>query len=226
VQTREVFRTIADEGREQPDRERWHALQSWLETAESRVTIPYASILAEGIGDVAVWLRRDFTVILSLIWAHAILHQASRGRNAKGHIVATLEDYARVRGLVAELVAEGVEATVPPPVRETVEAVGKLVKDSDAEQVTNKALAEELSIEKAAVSKRVRAATNLGYLKNLEDRRGHAARLVLGEPMPEDVEILPTVAEIGEELSGCAVEHTSGQLQHPPPRFDGDWEEV
>jgi hypothetical protein len=63
-QTRRVFRALADGRTEEPDRGRWHALQTWLEVGEHRVTIPYAGVLAEKMGDVAVRLRRDFSVIL------------------------------------------------------------------------------------------------------------------------------------------------------------------
>src|SRR5215211_5687565 len=105
AQTRGVFKALAEEQVEEPDRTRWHALQEWLEGAEHRVTIPYAGALAERTGDVAVRLRRDFSVIQSLIRAHAILHQATRDRDAKGQIVATLKDYAAIRKLVANLIA-------------------------------------------------------------------------------------------------------------------------
>jgi hypothetical protein len=57
------------------------------------------------MGDVAVRLRRDFSVILSLIRAHALLHQATRERDGEGGVIASIEDYARVRELVADLVA-------------------------------------------------------------------------------------------------------------------------
>lgn len=40
-----------------------------------------------------------------------------------------------------------------------------------------------------------------GYVKNLEERKGRPARLVLGDPLPDDIEILPTV----ERLHGCTV---------------------
>src|SRR5215212_2172910 len=93
-QTRQVFKALADEQVEEPDRTRWHALQNWLEGAEHRVTIPYAVMLAEKMGDVAVRLRRDFSVILSLVRAHAVLHQATRERDAQGRIIATIADYA------------------------------------------------------------------------------------------------------------------------------------
>jgi hypothetical protein len=51
--------------------------------------------------------------VASLIRAHALLHQVTRERDAFGRIVATIEDYTAVRELVADLVAEGLEATVP-----------------------------------------------------------------------------------------------------------------
>src|SRR5215216_2084632 len=89
--------------------EPWHALQIWLESAEHRVSIPYAKILADLIPPVAVRLRRDFGALLNLIRAHALLHQASRHRDAKGRIIATIEDYVAVRELVVDLVGEGVE---------------------------------------------------------------------------------------------------------------------
>jgi hypothetical protein len=54
-------------------------------------------------------------------------------------------------------------------------------------------LAAELSIDKSSASRRVADATSSGYLVNLEDRRGHLGRLVLGDPLPEDVVVLPEV---------------------------------
>ena len=213
-QTRRVFRALAEENSEEPDRTRWHALQTWLEAGEHRVAIPYAGALAEKMGDMAVRLRRDFSVVLSLIKAHAILHQATREREAAGRIVATLADYARVRELVSGLIAEGVEATVPKTVRETVEAVENVIDGWGEDHATNRAVAEELEIDKAAASRRVRTAIGRGYLKNLEDRKGHPARLVLAESMPEDREILPAP----EELEGVdPLTFDSGGIYNPPP---------
>ncbi|PLS83445.1 MAG: hypothetical protein CYG60_21990, partial [Actinobacteria bacterium] len=113
-QTRDVMAALANEaGVEAPDLVSWHALQEWLAVAEHRVTVPYSGELAALIPPVAVRLRRDFGAVLNLIRAHAILQQARRERDAEGRIVATTEDYARIRELVADLVSEGVEATVP-----------------------------------------------------------------------------------------------------------------
>jgi DNA-binding MarR family transcriptional regulator len=213
-QTRRIFRALAEEGAEEPDRGRWHALQAWLEGGEHRVTIPYAGELAEKMGDMAVRLRRDFSVVLSLVKSHAILHRATRERDEGGRIVATLADYARVRELVSGLIAEGVEATVPKRVRETVEAVDNVIGGWGEDHATNKAVAEELEIDKAAASRRVRTAIGRGYLKNLEDRKGHPARLVLAESMPEDQEILPAAKELGG-VDPLTVD--SGGIYHPPP---------
>ncbi len=139
-------------------------------------------------------------------------------RDADSRIVATLADYSRVRGLVSGLIAEGVEATVPKTVRETVVAVESVIGERDEDHATNKAVAEELEIDKSAASRRVRSAIGRGYVKNLEDRKGHPARLVIGEDMPEDREILPAAEELeGVGGSGCAVDPFSEGIEHPPP---------
>jgi hypothetical protein len=198
-QTRDVMAALAEEvGGHAPNLRRWHALQEWLGAAEHRVWISYARALADLIPPLAVRLRRDFGALLSLIKAHAILHQASRERDAEGRIIATLEDYAVVRDLVAGLVSEGVEATVPATIRETVEKLALLYAD-DSEPVTIVKLAGELRLDKSSTWRRVKAAIDRGYLKNLEDRRGRPATLVPGDSLPDDLEVLPTV----ERLHGC-----------------------
>jgi hypothetical protein len=200
-QTREVMAALAEHpDGEPPNLKAWHALQRWLSTAERQVRIPYAKTLAALIPPVAVRLRRDFGSVLNLICAHAILHQASRQRDAESRIIATLEDYAVVRALVADLVSEGVEATVPATARETVEKLEGLYAD-ESEPVTIVNLAEELELDKSAAWRRVRTAIDRGYVKNLEDRKGRPAQLVPGEPLPEDIEVLPTA----ERLHGCTV---------------------
>ena len=84
----------------------------------------------------AVRLRRDFGAVLNLIRSHALLHRATREMTG-GRIVATVEDYAVVRELISDLISEGAEATVPEIVRETVEAVERLIEDSDEDDAVN-----------------------------------------------------------------------------------------
>jgi DNA-binding transcriptional ArsR family regulator len=196
-QTRAVMAALAEEADEAaPDLATWHALQVWLEGAEHRVSIPYAKILADLIPPVAVRLRRDFGALLNLIRAHALLHQASRHRDAKGRIVATIQDYAAVRELVANLVSEGIEVTVPTTVRETVEAVKRLREDTNGEPVTVTDLARELKLDRSAVSRRVRNAKDRGYVRDLEDNPRKPSRLIPGDDLPDDLQILPTPEDV------------------------------
>jgi hypothetical protein len=220
-QTRHILAALAREsGREELDLEEWHALQEWLESADHRVTIPFADVLAEKTSAVAVRLRRDLGALLCLIRAHTILHQATRERDPEGRIIATLDDYAVVRELVADLVAEGVEATVPKNVRETVEAVKRLHADA-SEPVTIAAVARELKLDKSAASRRVRVALDGGYLNNLEDRKGRPARLMPGDPLPDDVVVLPTPEEVLQTLQSCGVVRRE---KHPPRALEKDEE--
>jgi hypothetical protein len=57
------------------------------------MVIPYAERLAELMHPTAVRLRRDFKAVLTLIRAHALLHQATRCKDSAGQIVATLEAF-------------------------------------------------------------------------------------------------------------------------------------
>jgi hypothetical protein len=97
-----------------------------------------------------------------------------------------------VRDLVADVFAEGIGATVSTTVRETVDAVAALKKD----EVSLGELAAKLALDKSVTSRRLRQATELGYLVNRETRRGRPARIVLGDPMPEVVKLLPEPAEL------------------------------
>jgi hypothetical protein len=197
-QTRAVMAALAEEAHESGlNFEPWHALQVWLESAEHRVFIPYAKKLADVIPPLAVRLRRDFGALLNLIRAHALLHQASRDRDAEGRIIATIdEDYAAVRELVADLVSEGIEVTVPKTVRETVGAVKRLREASSGEPVTVVELARELKLDRSAVSRRVRNAKDRGYLKDLEENPRKPSRLVLGDDLPDDLQILPKPEDV------------------------------
>jgi len=222
-QTRAVMATLAEEaGEATPNLATWHAFQVWLESAEHRVWIPYARKLADLIPPVAVRLRRDFGALLNLVRAHALLHQASRDRDAKGRIVATIEeDYAAVRELVEDLVSEGIEVTVPKTVRETVEAVKRLREASGGEPVSVVELARELKLDRSAVSRRVRNAKDRNFLRDLEDNLRKPSRLVLGDDLPDDLQILPKAEDVcagvkerapGSARSAGAQEpHSNGQ---------------
>jgi MarR family len=152
--------------------------------------------LAYLVPPIAVRLRRDFKAVLNLIRAQALLHQASREQDAQGRIVATLEDYAAVRELVADLVSEGIEATVPATVQETIEVVKRLRQHSNGEPVTVVELARELKLDRSAVSRRVRNAKDRGCLRDLEENQRKPSRLVPGDDLPDDLQILPSPEDV------------------------------
>jgi hypothetical protein len=202
------------------DVEPWHQLHEWLAAGPTSVDVPYARTLAEAIPPVAVRLRRDFATVLSLIRAYALLHRATR-ELVDGVVVASTTDYAAVRALVGDLVSDAVEQTVSDSLRATVEKVSELTI-AGGETTVNQ-VATQLGIDKSSASRRVRAATERGYLQNLEDHRGRPSRLVLGDPLPAELTILPTVEEL-ERLHGCRGVGEGANRVEPASEdpFDGD----
>jgi hypothetical protein len=115
-------------------------------------------------------LRRDFGALLTLIRSNVLLHPASRLRDKDVRVVAPLDAYLVVHHLVADLIADGAEATVPGTVRETVDAVTRL---DEGEGIS----LPQLVIDKSAAARPWQSARRRGYLKNEETRRGRPARL-------------------------------------------------
>ena len=105
-----------------------------------------------------------------------------------------MADYAAVHALVANLIAEGVEASVPTSIRETVRAVCRAAdaKGGTGYSVTVTEVAQQLKIDKSSASRRVQNALAAGYLRNHEIRKGQPAQLVPGDRLPIDAAILPT----------------------------------
>jgi hypothetical protein len=76
---------------------------------------------------------------------------------------------------------------LPPTVRETVEAVAAMGRP----EVSLTELAKQLHLEKSTTSARVQRAIVRGFLINNETKRGLPARITLGDPLPEERQILP-----------------------------------
>jgi hypothetical protein len=194
-QTKRIIDEAAVERDRTVDTTPWHALADWLDAQEFRVVIPYAERLVALIPPVAVRLRRDVPAVLELIRAHAHLHRATRKRNAEGATVAQVKDYAVVRRLVGDLIAEGVNVSVSKKIRETVAAVIKL----GGADVTIMQLAKALRIDRSSAQRRYAQARDAGYLKNTE-KPGVKARVALDEPLPENIAILPNAAALDETI--------------------------
>jgi hypothetical protein len=216
-QTKIILRALArgPETTDTVDYARWHAFQTLLETGQRCAVVPFARMLADMIPPVAVRLRRDFRMLLALIEAHASLHRERRESDEQGRILATLDDYAAVRELVADLFAEGVDATVKPETRETVAAVKTLAKN----EISVTEIANALRLDKGAASRRVADALSRGYLANNENRKGRPARITLGDAMPGEIEVLPQPDWLAE---CCTVAVLREGIDTPSPPFDED----
>jgi hypothetical protein len=210
-QTRRVMLALAEERGDGPDLAPWHALQRWIELGDCRVVIPYATSLAKAIPPLAVRQRRDFGALLGLIRAHALLHQATRDRDDHGRIVATTDDYLIVRELVEDLMSEAVEATVKPEIREVVAAVKKLANGKRT--VPHALVARTLKLDRSATSRRIRQALDAGYLKDLDARKTRS-NLVGGDPLPDEVRLLPDP----EGHWGIGARDLEGLTPPPPTR--------
>jgi hypothetical protein len=215
-QTKAVLRSIARaDRRDQVDFRPWHALQELLANSDRDVVIPYAHELAEEIRPLAVRLRRDFATCLNLIRAHALLHQATRDRTPDGAIIATIDDYTVVRDLISDLISEGVDSTVSTAVRETVDTVADLIANGQ-DTVSQAEIGRALKLDKSAVSRRVRQAITAGYLRNTEEGKpGRKAKLVLGDPLPDELELLPDPSQLTDR---CSVDVDSEEDTTPPPQ--------
>jgi hypothetical protein len=195
-QTRAVLRKIAarrnqPEPAAVPDLTPWHALFHWLKHhGEYRVFIPYAAYLSESAAASVVRMRRDFSVLLGMIEAHAVLHQATRERDQYGRIIATAADYGAARDILADAFAVSSGRKVKEGVRRAVAAVEALGgQESD---VTVAQVAKQLKRDRTRVTRGLKEAADLGYLVNREERQGFTARYRLGlEALPEDKPALP-----------------------------------
>jgi len=228
-QTKAIYYALADEGEREVDLEAWHALQEFIALGDVRVTIPFGRLLARLVPPAAVRMRRYFGVLLSLVRAHALLHQETRESDGQGRLIATPDDYDVVRGLMAGLLSEHVEQAVPSEVRRTVDKARSLYDQARAEAAANgwndahnepyvtvTQLANELERDKATVRRHVDRALDAGYLRDLSGGgRGRTKRLVPDEPMPADQELLPTVEQLEESRTrACA----GGGIEGVSPR--------
>lgn len=205
--TRAIMEAIAqkdEEAEEAPPAEAWLHLQSWLELGgERRVTDEggFLLALARLVPFFAVRLRRDFSLIRSLVFSHAILHQASRCRDERGRIIATLADYDAIRDLVANIVAEGIGANVSDDVRETVAAVAAAITKTEGEKTVRRAeVQDELGLDDRATNRRLGQACEGGFVENTNPGRGKSGLYKLGNPIPDSVEVLATVDEVRRRL--------------------------
>lgn len=87
--------------------------------------------------------------------------------------------------------------------------------EEEDEPVTTAALARELELDRTAASRRVRSAKDRGYLQDLEDNPRKPSRIVPGDPLPEELAILPAPETLAEACTRAV--QTEGINTPPPP---------
>jgi hypothetical protein len=212
VMVRTAKRRSAAEPAELPDLAPWHQLFHWLKHhGDHRVYIPYADYLARSASAAVVRMRRDFGVLLGMIEAHAVLHQANRERDQHGRIMATAADYAAAVDILADAFAITSGKRVKEAIRKAVAAVEEL--GGAAADVTVAQVAKHLKRERSRASRGLKEAADLGYLTNQETREGRTARYRLGpDDLPEDKAALP------DKLPSEAWASTPAQVAQASPQ--------
>lgn len=185
----------------------WHALQEWLALGPQEGVIPFACHLIGNMAAAQKPITRGFERLLSLINAHALLHQASRERDDQGRIVATVADYAAVYPLVVALFPAMQKEAVPAPVRQVVE----YVRQHGPEGILQQEIATGLKRDKSTVSRNVNRAVEGGWL--LRERRGGRSIVRPGNLLPEANRILPTP----EAVRTCCNVAPQQTVSHPSP---------
>lgn len=201
---------MSSKNKEEPDFSKWHALHEYVGGQNLEVSVPFLETLVRLLPTTHFRVMRDFPQVVSLIKAHALLHQDSRDRDSEDKIIATHDDYGMVRFLVEECLAQGLEVAVPVRIREVVQSVQTLLdqrKDAhplpfyeDREGVSQRQIADFLGRDQSVVSRNVNSAIQGGYLQNTNFGQGKLGNILIGErPLPNGY-VLPTVEELSSGI--------------------------
>jgi hypothetical protein len=169
--------------------------------------VRYETVEKTQTGLEARLIEREGPTGLIVTTTNLRLHPENETRMLSLTITDTSDQTAAVFRAFADLVAEGVDATVKPEIREVVETTARLLARGLGE-VRQTDLTKALKLDKSAISRRVAGALDGGFLKNLEDRKHRPARLVLGDPLPANRQVLPLPDQLisADGLHGCAVD--------------------
>jgi hypothetical protein len=159
--------------------------QSYLQArAPIDVVIPFVRVLADQIAlqATAPRLLRDFQRLRALIKAVAITRIAQRKIDLAGRVLATVDDYATVHRLAADMYAATIG--VSDRVRVVVEGIAKLTADRPGATCTKSEVADHLGLPVPTAWARINQALRAGYVVNDENRPRQKALLRLGDPLP------------------------------------------
>jgi hypothetical protein len=179
-------------------REGWLAFSEWVDAGEKRVILPFARDLAQRVDAHSERIKRDFPQVLSLVAAHALIHQENRERTSDGAIVGTIIDYAAVYPLIKPIIEEANEATVRPELADYVEAVVSVseARPENVNGVPQVIVRKKLDLTPSQSSRLKDEAVQRGYLHDLSPGEGYPSQLVPAMPLPKGRAVIPTPEEL------------------------------
>lgn len=232
-QIKRALMTNAGEGPTKPsadDLSRWHSLYDYVCSGNLEVEIPYTTTLLDRVPHSHGRVLRDIPKVLALLRAHALLHQQTRKRNDKGNVIADLYDYYVVHGLVGEPLAQGLQESVPPHIREVVNAVNTRYDNSDRHSISITELAAILGRDQSVVSRNVNAAVQAGYLEDQNPGQGRRSMLIPGERKLPSGTVLPSPQDLFLDEKLSQTDEALAQLSSEPalivPQIEAEWDFV
>jgi hypothetical protein len=196
----------------EPPNEALVAFQGYLQAqAPWDVSIPFVKLLASLIAKRATAPRilKDFARLLSLVKSVTVLRQTRRERDARGRLVATIEDYATVFDLIGPMY-EATLTGASKELRKTVQVIEEMLKLE--QNITATTLSSRLGINRSTASRRVNAAIRRGWIANREIKKGQPWDLELGEPC-RNMKVCPPRMRFGKIGRGVAGLHLQQRVQ-------------
>jgi Bifunctional DNA primase/polymerase, N-terminal len=193
-----------DDSDDEPDLAPWRDFQRLLELdAPYDVAMPFGTELYNAYEKrprafpdaLQLRMRRDISGLISAIKTSAILHKAQRDRDAKGRIVATIDDYRHAH----EAFDEGVSSLYGVKTRKEIIAVVRAVEEMGARigeslKVTVAALRQKLGINSnKTASGRLMEAVERRVLELDEEKSGS------GRGAPRYFKVSKSSSQIGSE---------------------------
>ena len=207
-QIREVLLTIAEKfNGVNPSLEIFTEMQaiSLKYQEKKEVEIPFAKNIAQSMDTNFDQVLRHFDKILSLIEAHALLHQEERELKDE-KVVANEEDYEVVSALLEPVFANNTHKHIDFDMMRIIKAIeeygeikGSILDatpgDIDQLDTSNTFLAEKLQMAPSVVSSKCKRAKELGLIVNHANNGKPAIYSVLRDPTTLD-KVLPSWSEL------------------------------
>ena len=190
----------ADEAVTSTDLDVWHDLQRWIALGPTDVVIPFAPQIAAKTSSQMVRFRRDLRALFTFIQTSALLHQAQRQVDAKGRVIATLDDYRLAYPIFKAVMSGSSGADVPPNVKSVVRLITERAGTTKAAEptttmrftreveparhtrevtISRDQIGTAIGTDKWVAGRAALKAIDLGFLANAEIRLGKPYRLTV-----------------------------------------------